>query len=107
MIPRAVPPSLPEFKGFNIGCCRGNALEILRDVEAHALASSYSLRVVTVNGAEAKKYIFAFVTSNEPGAYLLIEPFYFSRRHGYYPPSFDNFKDKLVQLPAEENRDQM
>src|SRR4030042_5727375 len=76
------------IKSFNLGCCRGNALEILHDIKAHALASSYDLRFVTVNGAGAKKYIFAFVASNESGAYLLTEPFYFSRRPG---PSFDNF----------------
>jgi hypothetical protein len=91
------------FRDFHIGCCPGNASEILHDIEAHALVSLDYLRVAAVNGAEAKKYIVALFASDESGTYLLIEPFYFSRRHGFYLPFFDNLDYNIVQLPTEGN----
>jgi hypothetical protein len=96
---------LPGFAGLHAGGCRGDASDILRDIEGHALAPLYHHRVVAVDRTQSKKDIFAFVAPNEAGAYLLVEPFYPSRRHGPDPPSSGDCDAKLTQLPTEENKE--
>ena len=52
-----------------------------------------------------KKTFSPVIASDEAGAYLLVEPFYLSRRHGLYPPFSGDVKSphRAGLPPAREN----
>jgi hypothetical protein len=101
----AETPVITGTQNDHGGCCQREAFLILRDIEDHTLPSLQGHRVIAANGAKPEKYIFAFIASDEAGAYLRTEPFDFPRRHLVFPPFGGRVDDKLMQLTEEGNTD--